>query len=285
MSDSSRPHGLQPTRLLHPRDFPGKSTGVGCHCLLRSSRTNIKIVVYSHFLHFFPTHSSLCCIQDSIPTNHLNSSSRGNQGPFIFSSPATWSLSSLQPCCLLFLMYLLPLAVLTLPQLDFLLFCWLFLLFWAIIMNIWAIIWKFTGKWLIVVIVQSLSHARLFATLWPAACQASLSFTITWNCSNSCPLSQWCYPTVSSSVTIIHWRIASISFYFSLQTETKNGKWLSSDLDVSLFLDRAPYLNRLSTQSHFGWGGGDRRVLLSAWGIKNWLIRERRKSLGAAVAQ
>ena len=30
MSDSSRPHGLQPTRLLHPWDFPGKSTGVGC---------------------------------------------------------------------------------------------------------------------------------------------------------------------------------------------------------------------------------------------------------------
>ena len=26
-----RPHGLQPTRLLHPRDFPGRSTGVGCH--------------------------------------------------------------------------------------------------------------------------------------------------------------------------------------------------------------------------------------------------------------
>ena len=35
MSDSSRPHGLQPTRLLPPWDFPGKSTGVGCHCLLR----------------------------------------------------------------------------------------------------------------------------------------------------------------------------------------------------------------------------------------------------------
>ena len=28
-----RPHGLQPTRLLRPWDFPGKSTGVGCHCL------------------------------------------------------------------------------------------------------------------------------------------------------------------------------------------------------------------------------------------------------------
>ena len=36
-SDSSRPHGLQPTRLLCPWDFPGKSTGVGCHCLLRCS--------------------------------------------------------------------------------------------------------------------------------------------------------------------------------------------------------------------------------------------------------
>ena len=28
------PHRLQPTRLLHPWDFPGKSTGVGRQCLL-----------------------------------------------------------------------------------------------------------------------------------------------------------------------------------------------------------------------------------------------------------
>ena len=35
VSNSSRPHGLQPTRLLRPWDFPGKNTGVGCHCLLR----------------------------------------------------------------------------------------------------------------------------------------------------------------------------------------------------------------------------------------------------------
>ena len=32
--DSYRPHGLEPTRLLRPWDFPDKSTGVGCHCLL-----------------------------------------------------------------------------------------------------------------------------------------------------------------------------------------------------------------------------------------------------------
>ena len=34
VSSSSRLRGLQPTRLLCPWDFPGESTGVGCHCLL-----------------------------------------------------------------------------------------------------------------------------------------------------------------------------------------------------------------------------------------------------------
>ena len=34
MSDSSQPHGWQPTRLLCPWDFPGKNIGVGCHRLL-----------------------------------------------------------------------------------------------------------------------------------------------------------------------------------------------------------------------------------------------------------
>jgi len=35
VSNSSRPHGLQPSRLLRQWDFPDKSTGVGCHCLLQ----------------------------------------------------------------------------------------------------------------------------------------------------------------------------------------------------------------------------------------------------------
>ena len=35
VSDSSQPHGLQPSRLLRPWDFPGKSTGVRCHRLLQ----------------------------------------------------------------------------------------------------------------------------------------------------------------------------------------------------------------------------------------------------------
>ena len=34
-SDSVRPHRLQPTRLPHPWDSPGKNTGVGCQFLLQ----------------------------------------------------------------------------------------------------------------------------------------------------------------------------------------------------------------------------------------------------------
>ena len=40
VSNSLWPHGLQPTRLLRPWDFPGKSTGVGCHCLLHIMATS-----------------------------------------------------------------------------------------------------------------------------------------------------------------------------------------------------------------------------------------------------
>ena len=39
VSDSLWPHGLQPTRLLRPWDFPGKGTRVGYHCLLLKKST------------------------------------------------------------------------------------------------------------------------------------------------------------------------------------------------------------------------------------------------------
>ena len=35
VSDSLRPNGLYPARLLCPWDSPGKNTGVGCHALLQ----------------------------------------------------------------------------------------------------------------------------------------------------------------------------------------------------------------------------------------------------------
>ena len=47
VSDSWWPHGLQPTRLLHPWDFPGKRTGVGCHRLLYSSRKRNKLLTHA----------------------------------------------------------------------------------------------------------------------------------------------------------------------------------------------------------------------------------------------
>ena len=48
--------------------------------------------------------------------------------------------------------------------------------------------------------VQSLSRVRLFVTPWTTARQASLSITTPEVYSNSCPLSWWCHPTISSSV-------------------------------------------------------------------------------------
>ena len=54
VSDSSCPHGLQPTRLLHPWDSPGQSTGVGCHCLLciYDILNNYTVVLNSKFYRF-----------------------------------------------------------------------------------------------------------------------------------------------------------------------------------------------------------------------------------------
>ena len=46
-----------------------------------------------------------------------------------------------------------------------------------------------------VVVIQSLSCVLLLATLWTTALHAWLSSTISWVCSNSSPLSWWCYLT------------------------------------------------------------------------------------------
>ena len=59
--------------------------------------------------------------------------------------------------------------------------------------------------------VQSLSCVRLIVTPWTAARQASLSIT------NSCPLSQWCHPTISSSVIPFSSRLQSFPASESFQ--------------------------------------------------------------------
>ena len=59
------PYGLWSLRLLCPRDFPGKNTGVGCHFLLQG---------------ILPTQGSSLCLlwllhwqADSLPLSHLGS--------------------------------------------------------------------------------------------------------------------------------------------------------------------------------------------------------------------
>ena len=53
-----------------------------------------------------------------------------------------------------------------------------------------------------IAVVQSPACVRLFATPWTAARQASLFFTISLSCWNSCPLSWWYHPTISFSVVL-----------------------------------------------------------------------------------
>ena len=48
--------------------------------------------------------------------------------------------------------------------------------------------------------VQSLSHVQLFATPWMAARRPPCPSPTPGVHSNSCPLSQWCHPTIQSSV-------------------------------------------------------------------------------------
>ena len=68
VSDSWWPHGLQPTRLLRPWDFPGKSTGVGCHRLLwvptslpyKYSQIQPQSITFWFFLCCFLLQLSLC---------------------------------------------------------------------------------------------------------------------------------------------------------------------------------------------------------------------------------
>ena len=62
MSHSLPSHGLQPTRLLCPWDFPGMNTGVGCHFLLQGIFLTQGLNL--HLLHWQ---------EDSLPLSHWES--------------------------------------------------------------------------------------------------------------------------------------------------------------------------------------------------------------------
>ena len=67
VSESVRPHGLQPTRLLHPWDSPGKNTGVGCHFLLQCMKVESESEVAQSYL----------TLSDAMDCSRLGSSIHG----------------------------------------------------------------------------------------------------------------------------------------------------------------------------------------------------------------
>ena len=88
---------------------------------------------------------------------------------------------------LFFFLFLLWLLWLGLPKLC-----------WVVVVRVGLLVLFLILK----VIIQLPSHVWLFATPWTAARQASLSLTISWICSSSCPLHQWCCPSISFSDTL-----------------------------------------------------------------------------------
>ena len=97
--------------------------------------------------------------------------------------------------------------------------------------------------------VQSPSRVGLFATPWNAACQASLSITNSQSLVNSCLLSSWCHPTISSPVvpfsSCLHFFPASGSFPMS-QFFTSGGQSTGVSASASVL--------PINIQDWFPWG-------------------------------
>ena len=75
-----------------------------------------------------------------------------------------------------------------------------------------------------VVVVQSLSRVRLFVTHGLRHASLLCPSPFPGACSNSCPSSQWCHPTISSSV---------VPFFSRLQSFSASGSFLMSQLFAS----------------------------------------------------
>ena len=87
MSDSSRPHRLQPTRFLHPWDFPYNSTGVGAFTF--SARFHIYVLIHNIC---FPLSDLLHSVKYKIilagkKKKHIN---------YLEESKSTWNISLLK---------------------------------------------------------------------------------------------------------------------------------------------------------------------------------------------
>ena len=108
------------------------------------------------------------------------------------------------------------------------------------------------------------SHVWLFAIPWTAARQPPLLFTIRV-CSDSCPLSQWCYLTISSSVPtslfpcnlsqrqgLFKWVYSShqVAKVLELQLQHQSFQWIFGTDFLSDWLVRSPCCPRDSQESY-----------------------------------
>ena len=103
VSNPSRPHGPQSTRLFHPWDFSGKSTGVGCHCLLHKVIKH-DISAYLTLLIFLLEILIPACVSSSPAFLMMNSAYKLNkQGDSIQSwrTPSLIWNQSVVPCPIL----------------------------------------------------------------------------------------------------------------------------------------------------------------------------------------
>ena len=115
VSDSLQPHRLQPTRLLCPRDSPGKNIGVGCHFRLQDTHTHTHTAFWGWGWgngSFFLSLSLLCSMWDlTSPTRHwihvpCVGSSESYTGPpekslrHLFFKPSSVLLILMAQCCI-----------------------------------------------------------------------------------------------------------------------------------------------------------------------------------------
>ena len=114
-------------------------------------------------------------------------------------------------------------------------------------------------------LVQLLSHVWLFATPWIAACQASRPSPTPGVHQNSCPSSQWCHPTILSSV---------IPFFSHLQSFPASGSFPISQFFASggqsIGASASASVLPVNVQDWFplGWTGW---ILLLSKGLKSLL--------------
>ena len=99
LSDSLRPHGLQPSRLLCLRNSPGKSTGVGCHSLLQgvlpTQGSNLGLLHGRQIPHHVLNCKGGIGSPGAWPPSHQthDSTVRARLGVCLGAVPGLWSLS------------------------------------------------------------------------------------------------------------------------------------------------------------------------------------------------